>query len=102
MKELRDLKDDTRSTAHKRRGARACWSERVEHEKHETPHHKPHICKVLQATSPRYTRHGGDLSGRFFSLISLRRSTPPQNYRVTIPISDSEQYVDNFVGELTF
>ena len=39
---------------------------------------------------------------RKYSLISLRKSTPPQNRQLNILISNSEQCVDDFVGGLTF
>ena len=35
-------------------------------------------------------------------IISFRKLTPPQNRQLMVSINNSEQYVDDFVGELTF
>jgi hypothetical protein len=35
-------------------------------------------------------------------LNGFRKSTPPQNRRHIVFIGNSKQYLDNFVGELTF
>ena len=43
-----------------------------------------------------------NLSDTIDLLISFRTSTPPQNRQLDILVSNSEQQVDNFVGELTF
>ena len=37
-----------------------------------------------------------------YSLNGYSKSTPPQNRRITVSISDSQQQVDDFVAELTF
>ena len=42
------------------------------------------------------------LSDRIYLLINLRKSTPLQNRRLNIVISDGKQQVDDSVGELTF
>ena len=42
------------------------------------------------------------LSDTMCLLISIRKSTPQQNRQLDILISNSEQQVDHFVGELTF
>jgi len=42
------------------------------------------------------------LSDTMYLLISFRMSTPPQNRQLNILIGNSKQYVDDFVGELTF
>ena len=39
---------------------------------------------------------------RMYSLISFRKSTPPQESQLNILISDSKQEADDYVGELTF
>ena len=36
------------------------------------------------------------------SLISFRKSTPPQNRQCNFSISNTKQSVDDFEGELTF
>ena len=42
------------------------------------------------------------LSDTMYSLISFRKPTAPQNRHINILISDSDQRVDDYVGELTF
>ena len=42
------------------------------------------------------------LSDTMQSLISFRKSTPPQNLQLNILIIDSQQQIDDFVSELTF
>ena len=45
--------------------------------------------------------HPPTLSDTLYILITLRMSTPPQNRQLNTLISNSEQQVDDFVGELT-
>ena len=42
------------------------------------------------------------LSDAMYLFISSRKPTPPQNSQIHISISTSKQYIDDFVGELTF
>ena len=42
------------------------------------------------------------VSDTLYSSISFRKSIPPQNRQLNVPISDSKQQVDDFVGDLTF
>ena len=42
------------------------------------------------------------LSHTMYSLISFRKSTPPQNRQFNLSISNSKQQVDDLVGGLTF
>ena len=42
------------------------------------------------------------LSERMYSLISFRKSTPPQNRHLNILTTNSKQWVDEFMAELTF
>ena len=48
------------------------------------------------------TQNPETLSHTMDSLLSFRKSTPSQNRQLDILISDSKQYVDDFVGGLTF
>ena len=41
-------------------------------------------------------------SDTLYLSVSFRESTPPQNRQLNISISDSEEQVDDFLGELTF
>ena len=41
------------------------------------------------------------ISDTVYYLICLRKSTPPQNRQLNIPIIKIQQQVDNFVGGLT-
>ena len=45
---------------------------------------------------------GAHLSDTMHSLISFRKSTPPQNRQLKILINNSKRRVDDLVGELTF
>ena len=42
------------------------------------------------------------LTDKIYSLISFRKSTPPQNSQLDVLISNSKQHVDGLVVELTF
>ena len=42
------------------------------------------------------------LSHRMYSSNGFRNSTPPQNRRLIVSISNNKKYVDSFVRELTF
>ena len=54
-----------------------------------------------QVSSPRSASHTFS-SHRKCSLISFRKSAPPQNRRLNIFVCPNKQLVDDFVGELTF
>jgi len=43
-----------------------------------------------------------DLFDTMYLSISFRKSRPPQNRRLNVLMSNSQQQVDDFVGELTF
>ena len=74
-------------------------------ENHSSLQHAPPILPTNTPLTSEFSyaaTHQPTLSHRMYLLISLRKSTPPQNRQLIVENSSLKHEVDSFMGELTY